>query len=212
MHTQRRPSQKSVLPFSRYVKQGVVKWGPRGAGLHQYLKQQKRVSFLQTHIQGSFLSGNNAQDKGPWRLPCQLKKSFKGLRRRWGSCWEEGKRKYFSDEGSLICPPGILPIWPPNIWLLVTSLMLKHCLGMAAVSFRGCCGCYILCIFVFLLFAPAYFAWSTCCYFFWCSFASKFKTKVHAQAGLQNIRSHSMRRSAVLGYKTALFSYLNLGL
>ena len=38
--------------------------------------------------------------------PCQLKKPFKGPRRRRGSCWEERKRIVFPDEGSLIYPPG----------------------------------------------------------------------------------------------------------
>ena len=31
------------------------------------------------------ISGSNAQDKGPWRVPCQLKNPFKGSRRLRGS-------------------------------------------------------------------------------------------------------------------------------
>ena len=40
-------------------------------------------------------SGNNAwgEVEGPWRAPCHLKKSFKGLRQRQGSCREEQERK-----------------------------------------------------------------------------------------------------------------------
>ena len=37
--------------------------------------------------------------EGPWRALCQLKKPFKDLRRRRGSCWEERKRKAFSLQG-----------------------------------------------------------------------------------------------------------------
>ena len=32
---------------------------------------------------------------GPWRAPCQLKKTFKDRRPRRGSCWEEQRRKVF---------------------------------------------------------------------------------------------------------------------
>ena len=43
--------------------------------------------------------------EGPRRAQSQLKKTFKGPRRRRGSCWEERKWIVFPDEGSLICPP-----------------------------------------------------------------------------------------------------------
>ena len=34
-----------------------------------------------------FWKQHSRQVKGSWRAPCQLKKPFKGLRRRLGSCW-----------------------------------------------------------------------------------------------------------------------------
>ena len=40
------------------------------------------------------------------KAPCQLKKPFKGLKRRRGSCWEELQKIVFPDEESLICPQG----------------------------------------------------------------------------------------------------------
>ena len=62
--------------------------------------------------------------EGPWRAPCQLKKTFKVPRWRRGSC--------FPNKGSLFCPPGKSMIfhiketekcwvsgqtcWPPSGW------------------------------------------------------------------------------------------------
>ena len=44
------------------------------------------------------------QVEGPWRAPCQLKKPFKGPRRRRGSCWEERKRIVFPRWGVIDLP------------------------------------------------------------------------------------------------------------
>ena len=88
----------------------------------------KKVGFQQTHTQAlhqSFLTVSwdlcawcsipdgvlvslwfqkqrTRRVEGPWRKQCQLKKPFKGPRD------EEGKRKYFPEEESLICPPTCL--------------------------------------------------------------------------------------------------------
>ena len=39
---------------------------------------------------------------GPWRVPCQFKKPFNGLRLRQGNCLEERKSPDLPEEGSLI--------------------------------------------------------------------------------------------------------------
>ena len=41
----------------------------------------------------------------PWRVSCQLRKLFKGLRPRRGSFWEEQNRPVYSLKGLLICTP-----------------------------------------------------------------------------------------------------------
>ena len=72
----------------------------------------RKCIFFQTYSQGTSapcgaylivflllsILGNNARDEveGPWRGPCHLKKPFKGLRQRLGSCCEECKRTIFS--------------------------------------------------------------------------------------------------------------------
>ena len=42
--------------------------------------------------------------EGPWREPCQIKKPFKGQRRRWGCCWEERKITMSSQWGVIELP------------------------------------------------------------------------------------------------------------
>ena len=60
--------------------------------------------------------------KGPWRAPCHLKNPFKGLKQRWGSCWEERKRKVFPSKGSLISPPSKSMIFSYLISLIFDCL------------------------------------------------------------------------------------------
>ena len=43
--------------------------------------------------------GSNARVEGPWRVPCKLKKPFKGSWRRQWSCLEKRKRKLFPRQG-----------------------------------------------------------------------------------------------------------------
>jgi len=67
-------------------------------GLHQLLLM---VSWnlcsapSAAHLVVSCSSGSNTRVEGPWRAPCQLKKPFKGPRRRRRSCWEELQRIVF---------------------------------------------------------------------------------------------------------------------
>ena len=70
------------------------------------------------------------KDEGPWRAPCQLKKSFKALRPRRGSFWEKRKGIKLPNEGVIN-----LPSWqsndfftPPNIRLLGPFLWHERCL------------------------------------------------------------------------------------
>ena len=46
--------------------------------------------------------------EGPRRAPSQLKRPFRGPRRRRGSCWEERKIKVFLPSPTRV----ILPVWP----------------------------------------------------------------------------------------------------
>ena len=66
------------------------------------------------------------QVEGPCRASCQLKKAFKVLRRRQGSCWEELQRieNSVSRQGVIYLSPRQIndysPIWPPlkfDSWL-----------------------------------------------------------------------------------------------
>ena len=63
--------------------------------------------------------------EGPWREPCQIKKPFKGQRRRRGRCWEEQK-SISPTRGRWIAKANqnFVTIWPPNsIWLFASPLL-----------------------------------------------------------------------------------------
>ena len=98
----------------RYLAHLLAQGGP---GPFQFSKQQKQVRFQQTHNRGLrplfvtvswdlcaqratpedifvylYLRSNvRVEVEGPWRVPCPLKKPFKGSRPRLGSCWRNGR-------------------------------------------------------------------------------------------------------------------------
>ena len=115
--------------------------GGRKRGLYQFLEHLKNCVF---NAQSRFASDDLDGVLGPPRLvrhtylgpcisvvpnamhevsrgtlkgaaPCQLKKSFKGLRRRWGIFWEEQKRTVFPSQGVIPLPfrkiADNFPVW-----------------------------------------------------------------------------------------------------
>ena len=118
-------------------------WGQGWSGSSQFWEQQEEVCFQQKHNQGlrqlfmtlslgprplqgtthdgvlvslKFRKQCTRHVEGNWSLRFQLKKPFKSLRRRQGSCWQDPKRKVYLWGGIIVWI--ISPHWPPNIWFL----------------------------------------------------------------------------------------------